>query len=346
MKVIDCHFHWWPPAYVDHLLKRRRHPLAERHGRGGFVYTRTAGAAPECFGSAIWFDLDRELELYDRLGHDVSVVSSIGPVSVHFSDLPPAEGRELAMLWNEEMARAQTQRRGRFWGTAAIPLVDTQIALDVLEHAIERLGLVGINIPGSIGGDPRIDAPRLEPFYARVAELGVPVFLHPTDAVFPSAMEGYDGALYLSLGRVVDVSTSGARLVLSGLMERHPALKVYISHTGGALPYQSGRMDKNSGKANLPHPPSRYLKRMVTDTTSPHALGVKFAIEYYGIDNVMYGSDYPCWEPEEAIRIVEQLQLAPAHLQKVFYSNAVRLFGLNGAGVDLRGRPKAFEPTE
>ncbi len=127
-----------------------------------------------------------------------------------------------------------------------MPLVDTRIAIEVLDDAVNRLGLMGVNLPGSIGSDPRIDAERLEPFYARVEELGLPLFLHPTDAVFVDMLEGYDGALHLSLGRVVEVSVAAMRLVLSGMMERHPKLKIVMSHTGGALPYQSGRMDKNT----------------------------------------------------------------------------------------------------
>src|ERR671935_158646 len=67
-----------------------------------------------------------------------------------------------------------------------------------------------------------------EPFYARVEELGVPIFLHPTDAVFADLLEGYGGALQLSLGRIVEVSVAASRLVLSGIMERHPALTVIL----------------------------------------------------------------------------------------------------------------------
>lgn len=328
MKIIDCHFHWWPPAYYERLLSRTDYPRVERNAKGAYKYTRRPGEQPRFDSRPIWFDLDGEFAHMDSLGHEISVISSIGPFSVHFSDLPAEEGRDGARFWNEQMAWAQEAHPGRFWGTAAIPMQDTGAALDVLEHAIGELGLYGVNIPGTIGDDPRIDAERLEPFYARVAELGVPLFLHPTDAYFPDVMEGYDGALYLSMGRVVDVSVSGCRMVLSGLMERHPGLKFYISHTGGALPYQSGRMDKNSGKANLPKPPSTYIRWMVTDTVSPHALGVKFAIEYYGIDNVMYGSDYPCWKPEEALAIVNELDLSPEDRAKLLHDNAVRIFGL------------------
>src|SRR5450756_2430828 len=91
------------------------------------------------------------------------------------------------------------------------------------------------------------------------------VYKRQTDVAFDEILEGYNGALYNSLGRVIDVSVAAYRLVLSGIMERHPNLKVFMSHAGGALPYQSGRMDKNSKAAGLPRPPSTYIKRMYTD---------------------------------------------------------------------------------
>jgi len=328
MRIVDAHFHWWPRPVFDELCERTTYPRAERNGRGGYIYWRGETSTARFNLGAEWFDLDRQLAHMDGLPHQVDVVCSPGPFAVHFSDLPAAEGRAAAMLWNNEMAGAQRQYAGRVWATGVIPLVDTTAALDVLNHAIGELGLVGASIPGSVGSDPRIDADRLEPFYARVEELEVPLFLHPTDAAFIDIMDGYNGALYNSLGRVVDVSVAAYRLVLSGIMERHPRLKVFMSHTGGALPYQSGRMDKNSRAAGLPKAPSTYLKRMSTDTVSPHSMGVKFAVEYYGIDQVMYGSDYPCWNPEAALEVLEGVGLSDDQLEKVFFSNARRFFGL------------------
>src|SRR5204863_6375998 len=263
-------------------------------------------------------------------------VLSIGPFSVLVAELPAEDGREAAIHWDEEMAGAQRKHPGRLWASAAVPLSDTRIAIEVLDDAVNRLGLMGVNLPGSIGSDPRIDAERLEPFYARVEELGLPMFLHPTDAVFADMLDGYNGALHLSLGRVVEVSVAAMRLVLSGVMERHPKLKIVMSHTGGALPYQSGRMDKNTPKAKLPQPASTYLKRMYTDTVSPHTPGIKFAIDYYGIDNVMYGSDYPCWEPAETLRILQEVELSQEHKEKLFRGNVRRIFNL--------GDPKKSDP--
>jgi aminocarboxymuconate-semialdehyde decarboxylase len=328
MHIIDSHFHWWPRSIFDKLSKRTGFPRTAVNQKGGYSYWRREGADQSSNSWAAWFDLDKQLEHMDGLGHDVDVVCSIGPFSVYFSDVPVDEGREMSIAWNEEMAWAQRKYPGRLWASAAVPLVDTKTAIEVLDHAVLKLGLMGANLPGSVGGDPRIDAERLEPFYARCEELDIPLFLHPTDAVFQGLLDGYNGALHLSLGRVIEVSVAASRLILSGLMERHPKLKIVLSHTGGALPYQSGRMDKNTKGANLPRPVSEYMHRMYTDTVSPHSAGMKFAIEYYGIDNVMYGTDYPCWDPATCLQLLSELNLSEADKQKLFYSNARRILGL------------------
>jgi aminocarboxymuconate-semialdehyde decarboxylase len=333
VRIIDSHFHWLPKSCFETLAKRTGFPRAEWNARGGYTYIGASDRGATVASWAEWYDLDRQFEHMDGLGHQVDVVCSMGPFSIYPSDLPIAEGRDAALQWNEEMAAAQRKYPGRLWASAAVPLQDTDVAIEVLDHAIGHLGLMGVNVPGSIGSDPRIDANRLEPFYDRVAALGIPMFLHPTDAVFANLLEGYSGALHLSLGRVIEVSAAGSRLVFSGIMERHPNLKVVLSHTGGALPYQSGRMDKNGGMAKLPLPPSVYFKRMITDTVSPHAMGMEFAIKYYGIDRVMYGTDYPCWDPATALRLLDELELSAGDKQKLFHDNARRILGLRDPAV-------------
>jgi aminocarboxymuconate-semialdehyde decarboxylase len=325
MHIIDSHFHWWPRRILENLSKSESYPRAYFNDRGGYTYVGTNNRSGTIASWAAWYDLEKEFEHMDGLGHDVDVVGSIGPLSVYFSELPAEAGRDAAMEWNEEMAGAQRKYPGRFWGTAAIPLVDARTAIEVLDHAVNELGLIGANLPGSVGTDSRIDAERLGPFYDRVEELGIPLLLHPTDAIFADILDGYNEALHLSLGRVVEVSSAAMRLVLSGIMERHPDLKLVMSHTGGALPYQAGRMDKNCKKAGLPRLPSVYLRRMFTDTVSPHALGIKFAIDFYGIDHVMYGTDYPCWDPATCLKLIDAINLGEADKQKLFVENARRI---------------------
>jgi aminocarboxymuconate-semialdehyde decarboxylase len=330
VRILDSHFHWWPRSIFEMLCEKTTYPRAERDGNGGYRYLRAEGVQSFLPVWADWFDLDKQFEHMDALGKDVDAFGSIGPFSVHFSDVPVSEGREHAIAWNEEMAGSMRKYPGRFWASAAVPLVDTAVAIDVMEDAVFRLGLKGVNLPGSVGSDPRIDAERLEPFYDRVEELGLPLFLHPTDAVFADMLsDGYGGALHLSLGRVIEVSVAAMRLVFSGVMERHPNLKLVMSHTGGALPYQAGRMDKNGKKANLPELPSTYIKRMYTDTVSPHSMGMEFAIRFFGPDHVMYGSDYPCWMPADAMRFFGEIGLSEDVQEKILSGNARRILNLD-----------------
>ena len=342
MRIVDSHFHWRPRSVLERICKRKDFPVAAPNSKGGYVYRRRESGRPLSNVGGEWFDLDALLAHLDSLGHDFEVVCSIGPFSVAFSDFEAEEGRDIAMMWNEEMAAMQRKHRGRFHGTGALPLVDTKVAIEVMEHAVQELGLCGMNLPGSIRTDTRIDAERLEPLYDRAEELGVTLFMHPTDGIYEEMLEGYGGALYLSLGRVIDVSAAAYRLVLSGIMERHPKLKIFVSHTGGALPYQSGRMDKNSKAAKLPRDPSVYLKRMVTDTVSPHAAGMKFAIDYYGVDNIMYGTDYPCWDPATCLKLFTAIGLSAADQEKIFSKNARRILGLKDP-VAAKAQPAARE---
>ena len=331
MRILDSHFHWWPRSVMEELCKKREgYPRAEPNGKNGYIYWFREGKAKFNLG-AEWFDLDKQFAHMNATGREFDMICSTGPFSVHFCEVPADEGRDHCQIWNEEMAGAHAQNPDRLWATAVVPLQDTKLAIDTLNHAVEKLGLIGVNIPGSVGRTDNIDAPRLEPFYDRVEELGIPLFLHPTDAAFIEILDTEDGALYNSLGRVIDVSVSAYRLVLSGVMERHPNMKVFMSHTGGALPYQAGRMDKNSRAAKLPEPPSTYIKRMYTDTVSPHSLGIRFAIDYYGVDHIMYGDDYPCWNPEASLDVFEAVDMSEADRAKIFSENARRFFGLTAA---------------
>jgi len=326
MRIIDSHFHWYPKSVFEALAKRTDFPRAVPTARGGYTVMPFEGVAhTSCWDE--WFDLDALLAHENAQGFETDVICSIGPFMSHFSEVPASHGLHDAQMWNDEMAAAQAKHAGHLWASGVVPLSDTKMAIDELERLV-KMGLVGVNIPGSIGKTGRIDDPRLEPFYDRVEQLGTVLFMHPTDLAFEEILDGYNGALYASLGRVIDVSVSAYRLVLSGIMERHPNLKIFVSHTGGALPYQAGRMDKNSKAAKLPRNPSEYLRRFYTDTVSPHAMGVRFAVEFYGVDHVMWGDDYPCWNPEGALNVFNEAGFSKEDQQKILYDNARRFFGL------------------
>jgi aminocarboxymuconate-semialdehyde decarboxylase len=145
--IIDSHFHWWPRSIFDTLCKRQDFPKARVNKRRGYDYMRRSEAGQHLNSWAEWFDLDKQFEYMDSLGHQVDVVCSIGPFSVAFSDMPPSEGRDFALMWNEEMAGAQKKYPGRLWASAAVPLQDTRAAIEVVDDAVNRLGLMGVNLP-------------------------------------------------------------------------------------------------------------------------------------------------------------------------------------------------------
>ena len=107
MHIIDAHFHWWPRSIFDKLCKRKDYPKSRVNKLGGYDYMRRADSGQHLNSWAEWFDLDKQFEYMDSLGHRVDVVCSIGPFSVSFSDMPVEEGRDYALMWNEEMAGAQ-----------------------------------------------------------------------------------------------------------------------------------------------------------------------------------------------------------------------------------------------
>ena len=113
MHIIDSHFHWWPRSIFEKLCKRQDFPKAPgQQARRLRLHAPRATSGQHLNSWAEWFDLDKQFEYMDSLGHRVDVVCSIGPFSVSFSDMPVEEGRDYALMWNEEMAGAQKKYPG------------------------------------------------------------------------------------------------------------------------------------------------------------------------------------------------------------------------------------------
>ncbi|TNC20216.1 amidohydrolase family protein [Amycolatopsis alkalitolerans] len=326
MRTVDTHFHWFPRSHFEAMAARAEYPRTERAGDGyRYYYNEGRGFLPL---PAVWFDLDAGLAAAEAAtGPETAVVCTTGVLSGLLDQLPAGDAVDIAAAYNEEIAKAQRTHRDRFFGTAAIPLQDGAQALAVLEHAIGELDLRAVNLPPVSAGDA-IDAARLDPFYTRVAELGVPLIVHPTDLVFGEALSDYGDALQRTIGRLFDSSVTVLRLIFAGILERHPGLKVVQTHGGGFLPYQAGRIDKNA-RQPLPLPPSEYLKRTFVDTVTPQALTVRTAMEFYGAGQVLYGTDYPCWSPRAATGILGEARLSDAERDRVLSRNAPGVFDLS-----------------
>lgn len=216
----------------------------------------------------------------------------------------------------------------------------------VLEWAIDDHGARAISIATSYGtGMDRkfLDAPECDWLWSFAEEKGVVIHAHPPFVPFGHEMLN-TYRLLEAVGRPFDTALSFARMIFSGVFDRHPDLRMVAVHMGGALPSVLGRLDFNwrlnyHGIDNPPQekviknerPPADYLKtNLYTDTMGFSPTGVTQAVELFGIDRVMFGTDYgPLpFSPKEHIDIVKSVLPDKADQDKVFFQNANRIFRL------------------
>jgi aminocarboxymuconate-semialdehyde decarboxylase len=182
-----------------------------------------------------------------------------------------------------------------------------------------------------------LDDRRFDPFFAAAAELGVPVMLHPY-SVGPRPRLA-DFSMSNLTGSPMETCVAATRLILSGFLDRHPAVKLVLVHAGGFLPYQIGRLDhgfrvRDEARAAIASPPSAYLRRFWYDTITHAGKPFEFLIELVGPDRMMVGTDLPFDMADTRFRTylsTGAYALAPATRTAIMAGNALALFGLPGA---------------
>jgi aminocarboxymuconate-semialdehyde decarboxylase len=323
--VIDTQTHWYPRLLWEAYLDNSEYPRCRRDG-DGFAFE----LAPERWFPIPphFYELERQLEVFDAAGID-AIVSS----SASFGDvdgLPVGRAKEVAYALNEERAAAEREHAGRFYGLATIPWQDTDAALEVLDDAVQRLALRGVVLHSNIAGRP-VDSEEARPVYRRIAELGVPVCLHPARTIAEEHLRDY-GLEYVA-GYMFDSSLAALRLVLSEIVSELPELKVVHPHCGATLPYLAGRIDTSHSKPyslgrELSPPPSAQLARYYTDTMSQSRDTLEYALGFYEHGHVVFGSDYPYFDPATELAFVRDALAGDQRLDDVLHRNAARLFGL------------------
>ena len=193
-----------------------------------------------------------------------------------------------------------------------------------------QLGLAGVEIETQVGGS-NLDDARLLPFFARAAELGAVVFLHPFAVLGGERLRSF----YLSnlIGNPTETAVAVASLIFGGVLERCPDLKIVCAHGGGSTPALCGRWDHGTRvRPELEHLkllPSEALRRFYFDslTHSPGAL--ELLVRSVGADRVVLGSDYP-WDMGDpaAVRHIEDAEfLSAAERRMILGDNALQLLG-------------------
>jgi aminocarboxymuconate-semialdehyde decarboxylase len=186
------------------------------------------------------------------------------------------------------------ERPDRLWWMATVPLQDPPRAAEVLAEQ-QRLGCVGVEI-GTSTGTARLDEVQFEPFWAAAEELRLPVMIHPA---YQHPHPGYPGFhLQNVIGNMYETTIAIERLIMSGLLDRHPALTVVIVHSGGYVAYQQGRL--RHARTVRPYPPGTpedprdYFGQIRFDCLTHDRKALAFLIDQVGAENVLMGTDLPC----------------------------------------------------
>jgi aminocarboxymuconate-semialdehyde decarboxylase len=291
----DVHAHLLLPSVQAEVERRAPELVAEaadlERRRNGVESQKVSGPM---VGARIpkLTDVRVRLAAMDEQGVDRQWVS-VSPN--HFYPWAP-EGLAVwvAMETNRLVAEHVAQAPDRLVGLGVVPLQHPSRIVEYLDDAVLGRGLAGVEI-SSFAGDVELSDPRLEPFWARAAELGCIVFLHPFGCSLDERLDRF--YLANTVGQPTENAVALSHLIFSGVLDRHPGLKLLAAHGGGYLPTVIGRSDRawdvRPDARHCEHRPSTYLSRLWFDTVVHDDRTLRALVDVAGADRVLLGSDFP-----------------------------------------------------
>jgi uncharacterized protein len=328
---IDVFTHILPRAYREKVLGI----LRARGDQTAADYELMLGMDPTLT------DLDERFEFMDGIGDDYRQVLVMAHTSAEHE--APDVAVDLAQTGNEELREIVAAHPDRFAGWAAQTALQAgDDNLELVRRAIDG-GALGAQIYTSIQGGA-LDRPEYEPFFALMAELDRPIWIHPNRTVqwsdYPLVEPESKFGLYSRLGWPTDTAVAMCRIVFAGYLERWPNLKIIVHHSGGTIPMLAGRVKSmpfttpGSGESvhdRLSKPILEYLKQFYADTANfGNPIALRAALEFFGADHVLFGSDFgfsPTFLPE-TLDDIEQVVTDEELKRKLYEGNARRLLRL------------------
>jgi predicted TIM-barrel fold metal-dependent hydrolase len=325
--IVDIYCHIFPDKFFQEMNR-----IAPRLGNIG---ARLRGVKK-------LFDLDERFREMDQFGDYREIISLPNPP---IEDLATGEtGLNLARIGNDAMAELCAKHPERFpTFVAALSMTDVEGSVKEARRAVKDLNAGGIQIFTNIAGKP-LDDGAFEPIFATMAELDLPIWLHPART---AAMTDYPAEpksrfeMWWCFGWPYDTSVAMVRMVLNGLLDRYPKLKIVTHHLGGMIPFYDGRIgpglqvlgsrtsDEDYSKIlpSLKRPHLDYLHDFYGDTAlfggGIHA--VRCGLEFFGSDHVVFATDTPLGPIAPTIETIKKLDIAESDRRKIFAGNAERL---------------------
>ncbi|MFL5796593.1 MAG: amidohydrolase family protein [Actinomycetota bacterium] len=244
-------------------------------------------------------------------------------------DLEPALA--ICRIQNDALAALAEAHPGRVTALGAVPLQDPEAAAGELEKLVAAPGVAGVEVAAAVRGD-YLGADRFLPFWEAAEGTGAIVFVHPTTRGFdlPVFDRFY---LWNTVANPMETAVTAADLVMAGVLERHPALKVVLAHGGGALPAIRGRLRhahtfQPQARERLREPPDESMRRLYFDTVTHDRDLLRGLIDWAGAGHVLLGSDHPFdMGTDRPVEEVRELRLPPERETAILGGNAERLLG-------------------
>jgi aminocarboxymuconate-semialdehyde decarboxylase len=320
--IVDCQSHLFFPEVLDMMRRRKTDPTV--YDKGGTTFLKMGDWLRKV--PPFYLDVDAKIAAMDTAGIDITMLSTNDPGPECFG----ADGVAVAQQIHDSLAGVIAKHPTRFRGLCVLPLQNENAAGEELDRCIKKLGFKGILLYTNLDG-VWCDEPQFRWLYARAEELGVPILLHPSKPMTTEQVKGYE--LTSTLGNMFENTIAMARIIASGLLDKHPRLKLVCPHLGGTLPYICGRMDHQitvlkRSTQNLQRKPSEYLRDIYMDIVSPLAEAMRFALDFSSPDKLLFSSDHPWVEPKEILQPLSTLNLPADVSAKILGGNARTLFGL------------------
>lgn len=327
--VIDTHAHWYPRDFITLLQREAADNGASMsvNAKGYPVFSIPSQSQKSIMQPAM-IDPAIMLKNMNRRRVDVLTVSLTNPM-VYWA--PPAFGLKLSRQWNDSCAELHTAHPDRFLGTMMLPMQAPKLALKELDRAAKLPGMRALYLAEAINGR-NLHEKDFWPVYARCEQLGLPIFLH---SLYPCGQERMSEFFLRNLlGNPYEAGIAASCLVMGGVMDAFPKLKVMLPHAGGTFPWLIGRIDYGikvrKELAHMKRPASAYLRRFHYDTITHHPKILSYLVDLVGADRIVLGSDYDqdmC--DRRPVHFIEQVPgLGRRERQLILSDNAAKLLRL------------------
>jgi len=324
--TVDIHIHYRVPE-ADAIVKPFLNAGAAHPGAHADPVSAAQNKKQQQERDPNLTDMSVRLPDMDKMIVDVAAVCCY-PQQFYYG-VDKNAGHEASQAINDGIAKIVKDYPERHIGLGQVPLQDTDLAIKELKRCINELGFRGLQIGARVSEDEELSAPRLDPFWAAVQELDVPMLIHPSSF---NSKRFAPHHLLNTIGNPLDTTTGVHYLIFDGVMERFPNLKFILSHGGAFTSHYFARMDHAYGarpdcRQKIHQKPSTYLKKFYFDTLVFSVEQLDFLIKTYGVDHVLIGTDYPFdmgeYDPVE--HVYQANGLTEADREKICGLNAFEL---------------------